>query len=147
MYLGKETKSARRHYWVTEKVQLVTVVVLNSNLFINYHSIPRIACNTNVVRRAAVGSGEKKLRPCREEMLLMAMKGWLGLSSWAGAGLGGRDVASDPAGWKSRWEVWLWCSHWLSWCRKATWWCWKKTQEKEIKHKNSYLYSVNCHPK
>lgn len=38
MYLAKRQKSARRHYWVTEKVQLVTVVVLNSNSFINYLS-------------------------------------------------------------------------------------------------------------
>lgn len=146
MYLGKETKSARRHYWVTEKVQLVTVV-LNSNLFINYLSIPRGCMWYNVVRRAAAGSAEKKLRPCREEMSLTAMAGGRGRRSRAGAGPGARAAASGPAGWKSRWEAWLWCSHWLSWYRKATWWCWKTTQEKEIKQENPYLYSVNCHPK
>lgn len=86
-----------------------------------------------------------KLWPRREEKLLMAIKRWLKLSSSAEAGTGGLSAVSDPAGWKSKWEVWLWCSHWLSWCRKATWWCYKKTKEKEIKQKSPYLCSVICH--
>lgn len=46
-----------------------------------------------------------KLWPRREEQSLMAIKWWLKLSLWAEAGMGDLSVASDPAGWKSKWEV------------------------------------------